>query len=106
MVNLLMKKQQDNMNKSKINNDRIEKDKLQKFEMNKMLIDQMAVKHEYQQIDEDVELEEPEEYNQVTKRMVYDIANALNEHVAALRKDNTWNKKNKQKFDKLKTLLN
>lgn len=105
-LDLLIKKKKESMNRAQINRDAIEKDMLEKYEMDKKMIDEMEVEHTYHMIDDDTDLDEPEEYNLASRTMVYDIATALNEHIKVLRRnDDKVNKKDDEKFLKLRELL-
>lgn len=64
------------------NRDKKEQEKLEKYKMSKMVVERIPVRHVYQSIGDpidEVEIEEPEEENQITRTTLLDICNGLNE---------------------------
>jgi hypothetical protein len=100
----LIEKQKKNMDEgTRDDRDKKEKEKLEKYRMNKMIVERIPARHEFQEIgkpSDEIDVEEPEEENQITRTTLFDICNGLNELIADLRRDGTWKDENKERFER------
>ena len=67
--------------------DKKEQEKLEKYKMNKMIVERIPARHEVQAIGkptDEIDVEEPEEENQITRTTLFDICNGLNELIISL----------------------